>query len=572
MKKISILFFLACSVCAAQDVKISAMPDASNLTGAYIPIIQGGLNKKASSSLFFPSAGGDLTGTYPNPNIAAGAVTNSKIANSTIDPVAKISGWPSNSAGALTNNGSGVLSWVSYTTQSYADAHLKGLTFTNSPSSGNVPTHNGTNWTFQSPVVYTASDYGITKVGNDFRLGGTVNNAVTTTVNESLAYSVDNDGFSTNGAFTLTNPANSSTINFLGDNTYLSYGANYTFANPETIITKRYADDHLKGLTFTNSPSSGFAPVYNGTNWTFQTVGTVTSVGITNGTNISHSGGPITSSGNITINAIPSGSTSQLQFNSSGQFAGNSNFTVETGTPAIDVGDFAGSEYLNITKGYIYKYSITNHDPFTLTSQQGDLQFGYAGDLKFLSSISTDNSQTHILTRDNSTGAIRLRDASTIGSFTLTTTGTSGAATFSGGVLNIPNYATGGSVAGSNTQIQYNNSGSFGASSNFTFNSGSTVMTLGSSGSLDGSSNALTISASAHLNLTCSSASTFSFNGGLSLATTTGTLALSSTSGGNVSITVSGGSNLFLSGLPTSSSGLASGAVWNNSGVLTIVP
>jgi hypothetical protein len=61
---------------------------------------------------------------------------------------------------------------------------------------------------------------------------------------------------------------------------------------------------------------------------------------------------------------------------------------------------------------------------------------------------------------------------------TLTTTGSSGAATFVSNVLNIPQYAGGGgSPAGSNTQIQYNASGSFGASANLTF-SGSTV-TLG---------------------------------------------------------------------------------------------
>jgi len=63
---------------------------------------------------------------------------------------------------------------------------------------------------------------------------------------------------------------------------------------------------------------------------------------------------------------------------------------------------------------------------------------------------------------------------------TLTTTGSSGAATFVGNTLNIPQYAGGGgSPAGSNTQIQYNASGSFGASANFTFN-GNNVQISGS--------------------------------------------------------------------------------------------
>jgi len=69
---------------------------------------------------------------------------------------------------------------------------------------------------------------------------------------------------------------------------------------------------------------------------------------------------------------------------------------------------------------------------------------------------------------------------------TLTTTGSSGAATFVGNTLNIPQYAggSGGSPAGSNTQIQYNDSGSFGASANFTF-SGSTTTLSGSAPSYD---------------------------------------------------------------------------------------
>ena len=54
-------------------------------------------------------------------------------------------------------------------------------------------------------------------------------------------------------------------------------------------------------------------------------------------------------------------------------------------------------------------------------------------------------------------------------SITLTTTGSSGAATWNGTTLNIPQYAT--TPAGSNTQIQYNNIGSFGATDLFTYSS-----------------------------------------------------------------------------------------------------
>jgi hypothetical protein len=76
----------------------------------------------------------------------------------------------------------------------------------------------------------------------------------------------------------------------------------------------------------------------------------------------------------------------------------------------------------------------------------------------------------------------------------LTTTGTSGAATFVGNVLNIPQYTGGGgSPAGSDTQVQYNNSSAFGASSAFTFNSGTGVVTAtGFAGALNGTIGAST--------------------------------------------------------------------------------
>jgi hypothetical protein len=67
---------------------------------------------------------------------------------------------------------------------------------------------------------------------------------------------------------------------------------------------------------------------------------------------------------------------------------------------------------------------------------------------------------------------------------TLTTTGTSGAATFIGNTLNIPQYTGGGggTPGGSNTQVQFNNSGSFGGSANFIWDG--TNVQLGTQGAL----------------------------------------------------------------------------------------
>lgn len=60
--------------------------------------------------------------------------------------------------------------------------------------------------------------------------------------------------------------------------------------------------------------------------------------------------------------------------------------------------------------------------------------------------------------------------------FTLTTTGSSGAATYSSNVLNIPQYSGGGTPGGSTTQVQYNNAGAFGGISGATTNG--TTLTL----------------------------------------------------------------------------------------------
>lgn len=66
------------------------------------------------------------------------------------------------------------------------------------------------------------------------------------------------------------------------------------------------------------------------------------------------------------------------------------------------------------------------------------------------------------------------------GAITLTTTGSSGAATFIGNTLNIPQYSGGGGTpGGSDTQVQYNNAGSFGGISGATTNGTAMTFTTG---------------------------------------------------------------------------------------------
>jgi hypothetical protein len=106
-------------------------------------------------------------------------------------------------------------------------------------------------------------------------------------------------------------------------------------------------------------------------------------------------------------------------------------------------------------------------------------------------SAGTSALATGIVKSTTSTGALTIAVAGTDyqAPITLTTTGSSGAATFVGNTLNIPQYSGSTSPAGSNTQIQYNNSGSFGASANLTFsgnilkNSGSALNYYDASGS-----------------------------------------------------------------------------------------
>lgn len=92
----------------------------------------------------------------------------------------------------------------------------------------------------------------------------------------------------------------------------------------------------------------------------------------------------------------------------------------------------------------------------------------------------------------------------------------------------------GGSAAGSNTQVQFNNSGAFGASSNLTWN-GTTLTSTGFGGPLNGTVGATTPAAGAFTTVTTTSAIAYNYGGtgqsslfnqwGVTYASTTGILA-----------------------------------------------
>jgi len=162
--------------------------------------------------------------------------------------------------------------------------------------------------------------------------------------------------------------------------------------------------------------------ITNGAGYTTN-VGTVTSVAATGGTGISITGSPITTSGTITITNTAPDQTVAL--------------TASTG--------------ISVTGTYP-NFTITNTSPSsggTVTSVSA-LTIGTSG--TDLSSTVATSTTTPVITLNVPTasatnrGALASADWSTFnskqGTITLTTTGTSGAATFSSNTLNIPNYGS----------------------------------------------------------------------------------------------------------------------------------
>jgi len=139
--------------------------------------------------------------------------------------------------------------------------------------------------------------------------------------------------------------------------------------------------------------------------------------------------------------------------------------------------------------GTVTSVALSAPSIFTVTGSpittSGTLAISYSGTaLPVANGGSGATTLTGIL-KGNGTSAFSAATAGTDyqAPITLTTSGTSGAATFVGNTLNIPQYSGGsGTPGGSNTQVQFNNSGSFGGSANFTWDG--TNVQLGTQGAL----------------------------------------------------------------------------------------
>ena len=233
-------------------------------------------------------------------------------------------------------------------------------------------------------------------------------------------------------------------------------------------------------ITLTTTGTTGAATFISNTlnipSYTDQFVGTVTSVNLTAGTGITVSGGPITTSGSITVNNSDRGSSQNIFKNFA--VAGQSTIVADTNDDTLTI--VAGSGVTLTTNDTTDTLTISasgsggtvtsvgtsaplTGGPITATGTIGITQSGVSTD-GYLSSTdwnTFNNKQSTLLFSGplvNTSGTVSIPLATTSVSgylnntdwttfnskqnaITLTTTGTTGAATLIGATLNIPNYA-----------------------------------------------------------------------------------------------------------------------------------
>ena len=168
--------------------------------------------------------------------------------------------------------------------------------------------------------------------------------------------------------------------------------------------------------------------------------------GLTAGTNITLSSG----TGNVTVNAVPSGSDTQVQFNSAGVFSGSGALTWTPNT--LTLGDGTNIELTTL------KFLADGGDFGWLAIAGSDQPFPGAMYLTAPKGIWLDSYGV----------------------------GTPGQVLTSQGYGAEPNWTTvTASPAGSDTQIQFNNAGVFGASPDLTFGGYGAALNIGATGSIN---------------------------------------------------------------------------------------
>lgn len=307
--------------------------------------------------------------------------------------------------------------------------------------------------------------------------------------------------------------------------------------------------------------------------------------------------------GNLVLSSLTAGSSNTAVGNSAGRLltgggstlmGDNAGAAITSGNSNTLIGYYAGSNITTGSQNLIVGFNLNAPSP--TASYQLSIQNAIFGVNNF--GVGSITSSGNIgLYVPNPTARLHLPAGSTAAGtapIKIGSSGASGLATPEDGVFEYFNShltftigstryqldqqgGGGGTPAGTNSQIQYNNFGAFGATSDFTWNDGAKTLTLNNLGA---STASLGVNSSGTFQIL--SANTRIGNGTTTIATTNGNQIIAQSSGlsllantnSNVTITVGNLINSFLkiTGLPTSSAGLTSGTVWSNGGVLSIIP
>lgn len=262
-------------------------------------------------------------------------------------------------------------------------------------------------------------------------------------------------------------------------------------------------------------------------------------------------------------------------------------FTYTAGSNLLSVDNIASATGGNLALSTGASFTVSATNDVSLNANTGDITLSATDDIIISNLPVTNNALTTLLGRNSSTGVIEERTVASLST----------------------------SPAGSDTQIQYNNSGAFGAEAAFAYDAtnntltvdqivGGTSLFLGPTASSSTgvyTNNFLNIgnTSSAHNTSTIVASGSQSVielqlndkaAGGITLASSGGDIILTSsntgsgdiligsttvgTATGDIVVTTNAatGKYFIILNLPTSSAGLPSGAVYSNVGVLTIVP
>lgn len=224
--------------------------------------------------------------------------------------------------------------------------------------------------------------------------------------------------------------------------------------------------DYQAPITLTTTGSSGAAtfvgnvlniPQYSGGGGGSGTVTSVSGTGTVNGLTLS---GTVTSSGSLTLGGTLSGISNSALTNSSVTFNGRTAALGSSST--INLADLGQVTITSPTNGQVLKYNgtawvnetdATGSGSGTVTSVSVVPANGFTGSVATGTTTPAITLQTTVnglLKGTSSTGVVSAAVAGTDyqAPISLTTNGSSGAATFSNGVLNIPQYSGGGGGGG----------------------------------------------------------------------------------------------------------------------------